>query len=137
MPFRKAVVDFHALHGRRLCTLPHLLGRKIPRGTHECISAREAGISLGVGGIFFDGLTEEIDRLLKSILSPLVPIEKTLEIKLVGFGVLSVMFGELFRLCPREFRPQAVVNLLGDVPLYGEQVRYFAGELISPQLRSV
>src|SRR5215475_9931606 len=80
MSFGKAVIDFDALHGRRLRTLPHLLGRYIPRSSHEGISVRQSGIGLRVGGILFDGLTKEIDCLLKSILRPLVPIEKTLEI---------------------------------------------------------
>src|SRR5882762_1804506 len=91
--FRKSVVEFDAPHRGRLRALPYLWGCDVSRGAHEGVSVREARVGLGVIGIFFDGLAEEINRLLESVLRPLVPVKKTLQVELIGFGVLGVTLG--------------------------------------------
>src|SRR3989442_15667885 len=90
---RQDVVDLERLHSCRLSILPHLLRGSVAGITQEIVGIGKTSVGNRVVRISFNRLIEKINRLGEAAFGPLVPIIKTLKVKLISLGILGVVLG--------------------------------------------
>src|SRR5262249_26059496 len=86
--------------------------------------------------VFFDGLLIGLNPLPHPSPSPLVPLVTPFQLKLLGFVILRIGFGQLALLVAAQTQPQRLCDLAGDLLLHGQQVGERALIAFAPELRA-
>src|SRR5262245_27544163 len=81
------------------------------------IAISQADMGQGKAGVLIERLPEELNCAIQSGQRTLVPIEATLEIKLIRLAIIGRMLHKSLLLLPREANSQLAANLLRDLVL--------------------
>ena len=134
MRFREAIVYVQRLHGGSFCLGPGLRWRQISSVPQKAVSVGQARVRERVMLVPLHCLGEKIRGFLEIRLRPFIPIEETLQVELVGLGILGRTLGQQFPLFACQSRAQAPVNVSGNLLLHGYQIRKLAIVLLTPDL---
>src|ERR1700730_13631693 len=91
-----------------------------PERTQKKVRIGKACVCQRVFGILGYGLLQVLDRLLEAGNGALIPIKPSLQVELVGFGVVSVPLGGSLLFLPCEAETELVENLARDIVLDGQ-----------------
>ena len=132
--FRQVAVDLERVKrgGLGLCEEIRRWGDVEHR--HHDVGAGESGVGQSVSRVFCDRPFEVLDALLQVGWSALAPVVTSLEIEVIGIGVLGIAPRQPLALFPGQRQAQVLDNLLGDLVLDVEQVHAAAVEAVAPQL---
>src|SRR6266850_7899035 len=128
----KRAIDCQRLHRCGLGLWPGFGRCKITGVPQKNIRAGKAGMGQSVARVLLDGLREEVCGFLEIGSRPLVPIEKALQIELIGRGIYSGLLCEPLFLFASKLWTQQPVDLRFDVLLQGYQLRNLAVVLLPP-----
>src|SRR5262245_48464969 len=134
--FGKLVVVFERardLHPR----LRHELARRQLIDAQHQVAIGHSGVGQGVARVAADRLDEIFDAFLHSRQAALVPEIAAAQVKLIGLGIVGVMFGQPLPLFAVEFDLQVFGNLPRDLVFELEDVDGFSMILFGPQHRAV
>ena len=132
--FREIWVEFQRRHRCSFGGGERRFRRSIAVPSQEHIGISQAGKGQSIFRISFNCLLKVVDRLVKSLLGPLIPVMTTLQVQPVSFGILSMTFTQPLLFGAGQLQPQFPGYLVGNLVLH---LKNFAGLAIilgSPKL---
>src|SRR5262249_19034048 len=100
------------------------------------VGVGQSDISQRIPAVSFDGMLIGLDAFTHAFGGALCPVVTALEVKLIGFGVLRVAFGQLALLVAAQTQLQRVGYLARNLLLHGQQVGERALIPLAPELRA-
>src|SRR5438445_10899459 len=119
---RKDWIEAQRRFGSVPRTLKSYFGRKNLVRTAQDVGVGETGVRKRELRVRVDCLLEQIYRFLDRVPIPLIPIEATLEIELVRFGISSCRFRDATLLRGREPHAQRIGNPADDFLLDAQHI---------------
>src|SRR5450432_3794851 len=128
------LIDFDCSAGSLLGQRENIMWRTKALAAQKAVAVRQAGIGERIVWIFFYGLTEIVNRLLKALFRSLIPIEAALQIKLVSLSVSGITAVGALPLGVGQACPQLLQNVPRDLALHGYQVPELAIVVLAPKM---